>query len=126
MPLVDADGALAAARAGVLLDARAPERFRGELEPMDPIAGHIPGAISAPTGGNVGDDGRLLTSEQLRYRFEGLGVSVGQPTAVYCGSGVTAAQQILALEVAGFQAALYADSWSGWITDPGRPVATGP
>jgi len=126
MPLVDAAGALALASQGALLDARAPERFRGEVEPMDPVAGHIPGAISAPVGGNVDDDGRLLSAAQLRARFARLAVASDKPVGAYCGSGVTAAQQVLALEVAGFSAALYADSWSGWITDPNRPVATGP
>jgi thiosulfate/3-mercaptopyruvate sulfurtransferase len=126
MPLLDADEALSVAAEGSLLDARAPERFRGEVEPMDPVAGHIPGAVSAPTDANVADDGRLLSPEQLRAGFARLGVSPEQPVAAYCGSGVTAAQQVLALELAGFRAALYADSWSGWITDPDRPVGTGP
>jgi thiosulfate/3-mercaptopyruvate sulfurtransferase len=126
MPVLDAAGAAEVAARGVLLDARAPERFRGEVEPVDPVAGHIPGARSAPLAGNVGADGRFRTPAELRRRFAGLGVAPGTPTGAYCGSGVTAAQQVLALELAGVRAALYAGSWSEWITDPDRPVATGP
>jgi thiosulfate/3-mercaptopyruvate sulfurtransferase len=126
LPLVDATGAAAIARAGCLLDARAQERYSGEKEPVDPVAGHIPGAVSAPTSGNVDGSGHFLSADQLRRRFVGLGVAAGGDVAAYCGSGVTAAQVVLALELAGFEAALYADSWSGWITDPSRPVAVGP
>ncbi|MGW5847918.1 sulfurtransferase [Streptomyces sp. NPDC055254] len=124
--LLDADGAAARARAGVLLDARAGERYRGEVEPIDPVGGHIPGAVSAPTTENVGPDGRFLAADALRARFEGLGVSGAAPVGVYCGSGVSAAQQVLALAVAGIDADLYAGSWSQWSADPERPVATGP
>jgi thiosulfate/3-mercaptopyruvate sulfurtransferase len=123
--LLDADGAAALARDGVLLDARAGERFRGEVEPVDPVAGHIPGAVSAPTRENVTGDGLFLDAGALRERFAALGVTAGQPVTVYCGSGITAAHEVLALEVAGYQAALYPGSWSHWITDPERPVATG-
>lgn len=126
MPLADADQAAAIATDGTLLDARTTERFRGDAEPVDPVAGHIPGAVSAPNAGNVADDGRLLGAARLRARFEALGVADDRPVAAYCGSGVTASQHVLALEVAGYRAALYADSWSGWITDPSRPVAIGP
>jgi thiosulfate/3-mercaptopyruvate sulfurtransferase len=125
-PLLDADGAARLAREGVLLDARTAVRFRGEEEPVDPVAGHIPGASSAPAGANLGADGRLLPPHELRARFERLGVRAGTPVAAYCGSGVTAAGAVLALEVAGFPAALYVGSWSEWITDPDRPVALGP
>ncbi|MET9320510.1 sulfurtransferase [Streptomyces sp. NPDC003038] len=124
--VLDADGAAARARAGILLDARAGERYRGEVEPIDPVGGHIPGAVSAPTSENVGPDGRLLPAGALRARFAGLGVSPDIPVGVYCGSGVSAAQQVLALEVAGIPADLYAGSWSQWSSEPGRPVATGP
>jgi thiosulfate/3-mercaptopyruvate sulfurtransferase len=134
LPLLDADGAARMARDGVLLDARAAERYRGEVEPADPVAGHIPAAVSAPTTGNVGREGRFLDPEALRDRFTRLGAGAGEPgspdgavtTGVYCGSGVTAAHEVLALTIAGIPAALYLGSWSDWITDPGRPIATGP
>ncbi|MFH9013570.1 sulfurtransferase [Streptomyces sp. NPDC017943] len=124
--LLDADAAASLARSGVLLDARAGERYRGEVEPIDPVAGHIPGAVSAPTTDNVAADGRLLPAEELRERFKGLGVTGSSRVGVYCGSGVSAAHQILALAVAGIPADLYAGSWSEWSSDPDRPVATGP
>lgn len=109
---------------GVLLDARAPERYRGETEPVDPKAGHIPGAVSAPTGANLGPDGRFLPAEQLRERIAGLGVDADARVAVYCGSGVTAAHQVAALAVAGIDATLYPGSWSQW-SNLDLPVATG-
>jgi thiosulfate/3-mercaptopyruvate sulfurtransferase len=134
MPLLDAAGAAELARRGVLLDARAAERYCGDTEPFDPVAGHIPGAVSAPTVANVLGDGRFLPGAALRARFGALGVTApghddgGTTAAVgaYCGSGVTAAHEVLALAVAGRPAALYVGSWSHWVTDPGRPVATGP
>jgi thiosulfate/3-mercaptopyruvate sulfurtransferase len=131
MPLLDADGAAGLARRGTLLDARAGEGYRGEVEPVDPVAGHIPGALSAPTTGNLLTDGRFLPPPDLRARFSALGVAAGGRdaqvmTGAYCGSGVTAAHEVLALAVAGIPAALYAGSWSHWVTGPARPVATGP
>ncbi|CAL9397914.1 Putative thiosulfate sulfurtransferase SseB [Streptomyces sp. enrichment culture] len=123
---LDADGAAALARSGVLLDARAGERYRGEVEPIDPIGGHIPGAVSAPTTENVAADGRLLPAGELRARFEALGAVEGTEVGVYCGSGVSAAHEVLALAVAGIPAALYVGSWSQWSSDPERPVAVGP
>ena len=129
LPTLDADGtgALAAAATGVVLDARAGERYRGEVEPVDPRAGHVPGAVSAPTAANLDDDGRFLPPAALRERFAPLGVADGTPVGVYCGSGVTAAHEVAALAVAGFgAAALYPGSWSQWSADPTRPAATGP
>jgi thiosulfate/3-mercaptopyruvate sulfurtransferase len=125
MATLDAAGAQRLARDGVLLDARAPERFSGQREPIDPVAGHIPGARNHPTLGNVDHAGRFLTPEQLRERFERAGVTGEAAIGAYCGSGVTAAHQVLALELAGCSASLYPGSWSEWITDPNRPVATG-
>ncbi|MFS3129604.1 sulfurtransferase [Nocardioides sp. Bht2] len=113
------------AAAGPLLDARAPERYRGEVEPVDPVAGHIPGARNAPTGANLGTDGRFLGPEALRDVYAAHGVAPGVPVGVYCGSGVTAAHDVLALATIGVRAALYPGSWSEWVTDPTRPVATG-
>ncbi|EAR23837.1 putative thiosulfate sulfurtransferase [marine actinobacterium PHSC20C1] len=124
-PVLSADDAAALADTGVLLDARAGERYRGETEPIDPRAGHIPGAISAPTAGNLNDAGQFLDAELLRERYEALGVSVDHAVGVYCGSGITAAHDALALTVAGFRPALFAGSWSAWANQPERPVATG-
>jgi thiosulfate/3-mercaptopyruvate sulfurtransferase len=125
MSVLDADEAAELARTGVLLDARAPERYRGDVEPVDPRAGHIPGAVNAPFTGHIGPDGRWRTPEELAKRFADLGVEPGKVGA-YCGSGVTASSVVLALEVAGLgQAPLYAGSWSHWCTDPERPVETG-
>jgi thiosulfate/3-mercaptopyruvate sulfurtransferase len=125
MPILDADGAAEMATRGVLLDARAPERFRGEVEPIDPVAGHIPGARSRPTTENLDAEGRFREADQLRTAFAAVGVTAGTDVGVYCGSGVTAAHEVFALERAGITAALYPGSWSEWITDPERPVATG-
>lgn len=125
LPLLDARDAEDMARVGVLLDVRAPERYRGEQEPVDPVAGHIPGAVNLPFTENVRDSGHFWRRPHLRSRFESAGVTDARPVGTYCGSGVNAAQAVLALEVAGFRAALYADSWSGWVTDPARPVAVG-
>jgi thiosulfate/3-mercaptopyruvate sulfurtransferase len=133
LPVLDAQPAAALARSGLLLDARPAERYRGETEPVDPVAGHIPAAVSAPTKQNVTASGTFLEPAQLRERFARLGARPagpadrGQPPSVgtYCGSGVTAAHQVLALELAGVPAALYVGSWSEWVADPARPVATG-
>lgn len=125
LPTIDADEAAALARDGVLLDARLPERYRGDVEPVDPRAGHVPGARSASTFDNVDADGRFLAPELLRARFEALGATDDTAIGVYCGSGVTAAHEIAALAVAGFEAALYPGSWSAWSSDERRPAATG-
>ena len=124
LPVIDLDGA--AGFDGTLLDARAGERYRGEVEPIDPRAGHIPGAVSAPTAENLDADGRFLPADVLRRRFADLGVRDGAPVAAYCGSGVTAAHEALALLLAGFRPAIYPGSWSQWSNREGAPVATGP
>ncbi|MFD5767934.1 sulfurtransferase [Streptomyces sp. NPDC127049] len=124
--LLDADEAAALARSGLLLDARAAERYRGDVEPIDRVGGHIPGAHSAPTTENVAGDGLFLAAGALRDRFAALGATEATEVGVYCGSGVSGAHEVLALELAGIPAALYAGSWSEWSSDPSRPVATGP
>ncbi len=127
---VDASGLAAGLAAGSLLlvDARAPERFRGEVEPIDPVAGHIPGARNRFMRLNLDDDGCFKPAAALRAEFEAL--LAGRPVAeliCQCGSGVTACHNLLALEVAGLPGArLYPGSWSEWCSDPARPVATGP
>jgi thiosulfate/3-mercaptopyruvate sulfurtransferase len=123
MPVVEADQVL---DVPVLVDARAPERHRGETEPVDPVAGRIPGAVNVPTSANLGVDGRFRSPDQLRALYEAAGVPLdGTGVTVYCGSGVTAIHDLIALELIGVRAALYPGSWSGWITDPERPVARG-
>ncbi|MFF2388102.1 sulfurtransferase [Agromyces sp. NPDC058104] len=125
MPVIDADAAGALPDGGVLLDARAAERYRGEVEPIDPRAGHIPGARSAPSGGSLDESGRFLPADELRERFAALGAEPGVAVGAYCGSGVTAAHAVAALAIAGIDAALYPGSWSQWSREEGRPVATG-
>lgn len=109
---------------GLLVDARAGERFRGESEPVDPKAGHIPGARSAPTGENLAPDGRFRSPDEILARFSSLGFKPGQPVAVYCGSGVTAAHTVAALAIAGHEATLFPGSWSQW-SNHDLPVAVG-
>lgn len=128
LPVLDAGEAAAlAAGDGVLIDVRAGERFRGETEPIDPVAGHIPGSVNLPVADQTGADGRYPAADDLRARFGAAGVAADRPVGAYCGSGVTAAQTVFALHLAGRpDAGLYVGSWSHWITDPDRPVATGP
>ncbi|GAB3408573.1 sulfurtransferase [Schumannella luteola] len=125
MPQLTIDDAAAFPEHGVLLDARAPERYRGEQEPVDPRAGHIPGALSSPTAGNLDENARFLGSDRLVTRFDAIGATDDAEIGVYCGSGVTAAHVVLALELAGRRGALFPGSWSQWSNDPERPVATG-
>ncbi len=107
-----------------LIDARASARFRGEIEPIDPVAGHVPGALNRPYTDNLGADGRFLAADALRAQFTALLGDRRDGAAVMCGSGVTACHHLLAMHLAGFtDVQLYADSWSGWISDPARPVA---
>ena len=110
-----------------LLDARAGERYRGDVEPVDPRAGHIPGAVSAPTVDNVDEAGRFRPADDLRRRFTELGIIPGDggDVVVYCGSGINAAHEIAALAVAGIDGTLFPGSFSQWSSDPDRPVALG-
>lgn len=119
------DEAAAFPASGVLLDARAAERFRGETEPLDPIAGHIPGAVNVPTTTHLAEDGTIRGLDQVRSTLAESGVSAETTVAVYCGSGVTAAHTALVLAELGIDAKLFPGSWSQWSNTPGRPVATG-
>lgn len=125
VPVLEADDAARVARDGILLDSRAGERFRGETEPIDAVAGHIPGARNAPMAEQLEADGRFRPAGELRAYFSGLGVDDAIDVGTSCGSGVTAAHTALALHLAGFDATPYIGSWSHWITDPTRPVETG-
>ncbi|MGB7506051.1 MAG: rhodanese-like domain-containing protein, partial [Mycobacterium sp.] len=119
-PVVTADGVPGI---GVLLDARAPERYRGEVEPVDPVAGHIPGALNVPSTSLLTADGTWGSQRELTELFDAHGVAADSDVAAYCGSGVTAAVTVAALAAVGIDAALYPGSWSEWSADPGRPVA---
>jgi thiosulfate/3-mercaptopyruvate sulfurtransferase len=121
LPVVDADGAARVAREGVLLDARAAERYRGETEPVDPVAGHVPGAVNVPTAANLAD-GRFRPVAELAEVYAATDGS--REVAAYCGSGVTATHDLFALALLDRRGALYPASWSGWVADPRHPVAT--
>jgi thiosulfate/3-mercaptopyruvate sulfurtransferase len=128
LPVLDAAAAARVAGEGVLLDARSPERYRGEVEPVDPVAGHIPGAVNVPSGRNltgVGPGARFRTVEELRQLYRQAGVGADTEVGVYCGSGVTATHDVFALHLLGEAAALYPGSWSEWVGDESRPVETG-
>lgn len=125
LPTTDLDTVTGFADRARLLDVRAAERYRGETEPIDPKAGHIPGALNAPTVDNVDADGHFLDPAALRDRYAALGLPDGAEVAVYCGSGVTAAHAAAALTVAGYQPVLYPGSWSQWSNQDDRPVETG-
>ena len=110
---------------GVLLDVRAPERYRGDLEPLDPVAGHVPGAVNLPTVAHL-EAGRFRDPAAIRAAFAAAGASDGTPVAAYCGSGITAAHTALAGALAGIDVAVFPGSWSEWSHARGRLVATGP
>ncbi|HOA92730.1 MAG TPA: sulfurtransferase [Quisquiliibacterium sp.] len=112
----------------LVIDARGPERYRGETEPLDPVAGHIPGAVNRPYGVNLRPDGRFKPAEALRAEFAAFLGGVAPADVIHqCGSGVSACHNLLSMAYAGLDTgALYAGSWSEWVSDPGRPVATGP
>jgi thiosulfate/3-mercaptopyruvate sulfurtransferase len=116
MPTLTADEA--AELGGRLLDARAPERFRGDVEPVDPVAGHVPGATNVPSTSLLAADGTFLPDVALRQ-------ALGNPAGAYCGSGVTASVVVAALAAVGIDAALFPGSWSQWSGELGRPIATG-
>ncbi|MPZ61492.1 MAG: sulfurtransferase [Propionibacteriales bacterium] len=122
MPVLSAEDAGALARDGVLVDCRPAPRYRGEEEPRDPVAGHIPGAVNAPTSENLAESGLFRPPDELRERFAHV---AGRDVGVYCGSGVTAPHTVLALASLGIPGALFPGSWSEWVRDPSRPVATG-
>ncbi len=123
LPVVETEDVLAVE---VLVDARAPERYAGEHEPIDPVAGHVPGAVNVPTTDNLAADGTFKAPDELRRTYAAVGAVAGADVAAYCGSGVTACHDLLALAVARVPAALYAGSWSDWVSDPTRPVGGSP
>ena len=125
MPVLDADAAGRLARDGVLLDVRAAERYRGEVEPVDPVAGHVPGCPQRADHRKRRPRRSVPRPGRAAGPVRGARRHRAAPVGAYCGSGVAAAHTVLALAVAGIDAALYAGSWSEWVTDPSRPVATG-
>lgn len=126
LPSITLEEAEGFAREAILLDARAAERYSGASEPVDPRAGHIPGAHNLPTAGNLDADGRFLSTEALRERFASAGVTSNSRVGAYCGSGVTASHTLFALALTGVDGALFPGSWSQWANHPELPVATGP
>jgi thiosulfate/3-mercaptopyruvate sulfurtransferase len=124
MPVLDAAEAATLAAEGRLVDVRATERYRGESEPIDPVAGHIPGGVNL-VGAEAGPDGRFAPPDQMRQRYVAAGLPPDRPVGAYCGSGVTAARTVLGMTLAGLRPVLYVGSWSDWIADPSRQVALG-
>lgn len=130
LPVIGPEEAGAVAGSGVLIDARSEVRYRGETEPVDPVAGHVPGAVNVPTSANLEPDGsrragRFRSLEALREVYAGVGaMQADGQVGVYCGSGVTATHDLFALHLLGVQGTLFAGSWSAWVSDPGRPVET--
>ncbi len=126
LPVLDADGAAALARRGVLLDSRIRPNYIGAaVAPGQPRRGHIPGALSAPAIDNLTEPGPFAEAETLRHLYAALGADGSRPVGVYCGVGISAAHDILALASIGIEAAMYPGSWSAWIADPDRPVVVG-
>lgn len=127
--LLDADGLEHYLDRHQVVDSRPADRFRGDNETVDPVAGHIPGAISIPALKNVDESGRFLPPDDLEMRFTARGIRPDKRTAIYCGSGIQATHMALAMEIAEvgvYDPAVYIGSWSDWISDPERPIATGP
>ncbi len=124
MPTIDADESAEIARNGALLDARGKSAYEGEAD--KPATGHIPGAVSAPAGQTLAEDGTFKSDEGLRAHFAALGADGAQPAGVYCGSGNAASFELAAIYAAGLEAPLYVGSWSAWTGDPDRPVVQGP
>lgn len=122
---ISIDEAAAFPSTGVLLDVRAPERYRGETEPLDPVAGHIPGAVNLPMAAHLDAEGRILDVQTLQATFAAAGVDGDTPVAAYCGSGITAAHTALVLDEVGIEAKVFPGSWSQWSNTRGRPVAVG-
>lgn len=123
LPVISGDEAAVFPQRGILLDARSAARFAGQPDPLDPRPGHVPGAVNIPWEGLVDDEERFLPAAELRARFAGLGITPDSAVAAYCGSGVSAAHVLVALELAGFPTgALYPGSWSEWAADVRRPV----
>ncbi|WP_309065714.1 sulfurtransferase [Microbacterium sp.] len=122
---IDTDGAARWAETGVLVDVRAAERYRGEVEPIDPVAGHVPGARNLPIAELLTPDGRFRPASDIAAAFDRIGAGADAPVAAYCGSGITAAQFALAGAIVGREVTVYPGSWSAWSNTPGRPVATG-
>ncbi|UNK71851.1 sulfurtransferase [Microbacterium sp. H1-D42] len=123
--ILDTDAAATWADDGVLIDVRAAERYRGETEPLDPIAGHVPGATNLPIAGLLTDDGRFRAASDIAAAFDSVGATDGAPIAAYCGSGITAAQFALAGAVIGRDVTVYPGSWSAWSNTDGARIATG-
>lgn len=123
--IIDTDGAARWPEQGVLIDVRAAERYRGESEPIDPVAGHVPGARNLPIAELLTPDGRFRSASEILDALAQVGADGDAPVAAYCGSGITAAQFALAGALVGREVTVYPGSWSAWSNTPGRPVATG-
>ncbi|MCT9821306.1 sulfurtransferase [Microbacterium sp. W1N] len=119
------DEAAVAPRTGVLVDVRAPQHYRGHAPGLDPVSGHIPGAVNIPTVSHIGADGRLREPADIRANLEGFGITPGTPVVLYCSSGIPSAHSALAFATAGIGTRIFVGSWSQWARSPGRPVAVG-